>query len=79
MVNGILVNHLSGTPPEDHVNKGYPTELPLTPDPPYSNGEKAERVLGIQYIDKKQCALDTAASLIERFPVDVTAPVSGKI
>jgi len=73
-----LLNHLSGTPLENQVNKGYPSELPLTLNPPFSNGEKAAKELGIQYIDEKQCALDTATSLIQRFPVQATEPVLGK-
>ena len=74
----VIVNHLSGTPLENQVNKGYPSESPLTPNPTYSNGEKAARELGIQYIDEKQCALDTATSLIQRFSVQATEPVLGK-
>ncbi|KAF8342995.1 D-lactaldehyde dehydrogenase [Cantharellus anzutake] len=69
-----FLNHLIGTPLEDAVNKGYPSEPSLTPNPPYSNGEKATKILGIQYIDKKQVAHDTTSSLIQRFPVQATKP-----
>ncbi|KAF8343833.1 D-lactaldehyde dehydrogenase [Cantharellus anzutake] len=63
-----FLDALAQTELKDKVNKGLPGELSTTPNPKYSSGAKAAKELGIVYIDKKTSALDTAQSLLERFP-----------
>lgn len=63
-----FLNELAQTELKDRVNKGLPGEPNTTANPKYTSGAKASRELGIVYIDKKTTALDTAKSLLERFP-----------